>query len=170
LGSISAKTGFPPLTIIEWAVETKVNAGRITSLFLILTRDKAKFNAEEPLFTAIQFFDLRYFWKDFSNFKTFPVPEPDAQKWLLSVLISALSSSMPTYGSNNLILFFKTDYELSYAIFSRLSASSRSIFPELSFLNSSLFVNLSQIFKNSSMLKPKSSKKSSRYFVGILPS
>ena len=75
----------------EW-METKDSDGRITCLFLILNRDNAKFNAAVPLFTAMQASDLIYFRNSFSNFCTFPMPEPAAQKCLLRVLINSISS------------------------------------------------------------------------------
>ena len=51
-GSISTKTGFPPFSTIQCAVETKLIEGKMTSLFFISNRDNAKFNAAVPLFTA----------------------------------------------------------------------------------------------------------------------
>ena len=49
LGSISEKIGIPPLYRIACAVETNERDGRITSLFLISTRDKARCKAAVPL-------------------------------------------------------------------------------------------------------------------------
>ena len=75
--------GMPPFSTIQCAVDTKLSDGKITSLFFISNNDNAKFNAAVPLFTAMQLLDFIYFLKLFSNFKTFPVPEPDAQNLLL---------------------------------------------------------------------------------------
>ena len=79
LESISTNFGIPPLIITAWAVETKVRDGRITSLFFISTKERAKFNAAVPLLTAIQSFDFTYFFTSFSKYSTFPNPEPDVQ-------------------------------------------------------------------------------------------
>ena len=52
-GFTSTKIGFPPFIRTALAVETKVNDGRITSLFFISMRDNARFNAAVALLTAI---------------------------------------------------------------------------------------------------------------------
>ena len=64
-GSISTKTGMPPFSTMQCAVETKLREGKITSLFFISNSDNAKFNAEVPLFTATQLFDCVYFLNSF---------------------------------------------------------------------------------------------------------
>ena len=60
-GSMSTKTGIPPLNKTAFALDTKPNDGNITSLFLISHRERAKLSAAVPLFTEIQVSELIYF-------------------------------------------------------------------------------------------------------------
>ena len=69
--STSTKTGIPLFSIMQCAVDTKLNDGKITSLSFILNNESAKFKAEVPLLTAIHSSDFRYFLNSFSNFNTF---------------------------------------------------------------------------------------------------
>ena len=104
-GLISANTGFPPLRIIAFAVETKDNEGSITSQFFTSIRDNDRFNAAVPLFTATQPSEPIYFLNFSSNFKTLPEPDPLAQNLLSRTLIIARFSFIPITGSNSFILF-----------------------------------------------------------------
>jgi hypothetical protein len=111
-GSISTKTGVPPLITIACAVDTKLSDGKITSLFFMSISDKDRFSAAVPLLTAIQSSEPRYFLNWFSNFNTFPVPEPDAQNLLSKTCKIFCLSSFHILGSNSLIFFVIVDYPL----------------------------------------------------------
>lgn len=71
----------------------------MTSLFFRSINDSAKFRAAVPLFTATHSSEPMYFLNSFSNFSTLPIPAPDAQKPLLSTLITACSSFLSITGS-----------------------------------------------------------------------
>ena len=107
--STSTKTGIPPLIITACAVDTKLSDGKITSLFFISINDSAKFNADVPLLTAMQLLEPTYFLNSHSNFKTFPVPDPDAQNLLSKTWRIFCRSSFPITGSNSLIFFYHNE-------------------------------------------------------------
>ena len=52
LGCISTNIGFPPFCSTQFAVETKLSDGIITSPPLIFNNETAIFSAAVPLFTA----------------------------------------------------------------------------------------------------------------------
>ena len=100
---ISTNFGIPPFSKTQFAVETKLSDGMITSQFLILNNDNAIFRAAVPLLTAKHSSALTYFLNLFSNLATFPIPAPDAQNLLRNVSKTAFSSASSIYGSNRLI-------------------------------------------------------------------
>ena len=97
--------GVAPFNKTACAVETNDNEGRITSHFEIFSVDKDKCKAALPLFTAIQLDESVYFLNSVSNFDTFPLPLPDAQKPLFRVLTNAAFSFLSIVGSKSLIIF-----------------------------------------------------------------
>jgi hypothetical protein len=61
VGSMSTNTGLPPFFKTQFAVETKLIDGIMTSLSLISKSETAIFSAAVPLFTAKQSSELTYF-------------------------------------------------------------------------------------------------------------